>query len=279
MLRSMNELEDYAIGAVDGLIGHVKDFYFDDQTWVIRYLVVDTGNWLMSRKVLISPFAIGQPDWDGRSLPVTLNKQQVKDSPPLDIDRPLSRQSERRYLGYYGYPYYWGGGGLWGAGVYPSLMLTGDFALPPPAIQQAAQEAEAAAELATQDDDIHLRSCKAVVNYHISAKDGEIGHVQGMLVDEQTWAVRYLIVNTSNWWLGHQVLIAPKWISAVNWMEGTVAVNLTRQAVQDAPRYDADARLERAQEVAMHAHYDRPGYWATEAEQQALATVGKGEKP
>ena len=125
MLRSMKNLEDYAIRATDGIIGHVKDFYFDDEAWVIRYLVVDTGTWLSSRKVLISPIAIGRPDWTVRVLPVSITKEQVKNSPDIDTQRPVSRQHEIGHLGYYGHPYYWGGAGLWGDGAYPGMMGTG----------------------------------------------------------------------------------------------------------------------------------------------------------
>src|SRR5665213_2117878 len=125
MLRSMKDLEGYAIRATDGDIGHVKDLYFDDDKWVIRYLVVETGTWLSSRKVLISPFAVGDPDWAARVLPVSITKEQVKNSPDIDTDKPVSRQHEMQYLGYYGYPYYWGGAGFWGAGVYPSMMVMG----------------------------------------------------------------------------------------------------------------------------------------------------------
>ena len=181
MLRSMNDLEGYAIRATDGTIGHVKDFYFDDEAWVIRYLVVDTGNWLSSRKVLISPIAIGHPNWAEKVLPVSITKEQVKNSPDIDTEKPVSRQHEIRYLGYYDYPYYWGGAGLWGAGAYPGMMMTGyaGFASTPRAVRPDAEEAYARAEAARhQDDDPHLRSCNAVMSYHIQATDGEIGHVQ-----------------------------------------------------------------------------------------------------
>ena len=272
MLRTMNDLEDYAIRATDGTIGHVKDFYFDDGAWVIRYLVVDTGSWLLSRKVLISPIAIGHPNWTEKVLPVSITKEQVKNSPDIDTDKPVSRQHEMRYLGYYGYPYYWGGAGLWGGGFYPSLMMPGydGFASTPHAVQSEAEKAFAQAEVARhEDDDHHLRSCKAVKGYHIQATDGDIGHVQGLLVDEETWAIRYIIVDTSNWWLGHQVLIAPQWIQDVSWSDATVSVNLTRQAVKDAPPYDSAAQLDRKQEIGIHEHYRRPGYWADEVKREA----------
>ncbi len=265
MLRTMNDLEDYAIRATDGTIGHVKDFYFDDEMWVIRYLVVDTGTWLLDRRVLISPIAIDHPNWTEKILPVSITKEQVKNSPEIDTQKPVSRQHEIRYLGYYGYPYYWGGAGLWGGGLYPNIMMPGDvgFASTPPAAQSEVQKAYVRAEAARhENEDPHLRSCKAVEGYHIQATDGDIGHVQGLLVEEETWAIRYLIVDTSNWWLGHKVLIAPQWIQDVSWSDATVSVNLTRQAVKDAPPYDSAAQLDRKQETGIHEHYGRPGYWA-----------------
>ena len=272
MLRSMNDLETYAIHATDGDIGQVKDFYFDDNSWVIRYLVVDTGSWLSSRKVLISPIAIGHPNWTEAVLPVSVTKEQVKNSPAIDTDKPVSRQHEIRYLGYYGYPYYWGGVDLWGGGAYPNMLLTDypGFGAVQGAVQPEMEEAYARAEAARhQDDDIHLRSCKAVIGYHIHATDGDIGHVQTLLVDEETWAIRYMVVNTTNWWLDHQVLIPPQWIKEVSWGDATVSVDLTRQAVQGAPLYDSAGLLNRLQEMGIYDHYGRSGYWADEEKRKA----------
>ncbi|MEP7347237.1 MAG: PRC-barrel domain-containing protein [Gemmatimonadaceae bacterium] len=269
MLRSMNDLEGYAIRATDGDIGRVTDFYFDDAAWVIRYLVVDTGSWLASRKVLISPVAIGRPNWTEKVLPVSITKEQVKNSPDIDTDKPISRQHEIRYLGYYGYPYYWGGAGLWGAGVYPGAMMApgyvaGSIAIPrsePSEAEQSIAHAEAARH---QNDDPHLRACKAIMSYHIEATDGDIGHVEGLLVDEETWAIRYIVVNTSNWWMGHRVLIAPQWIASVDWHDATVSINVTRQAVKEAPPYESAAELNREREASLYKHHGRPGYWAAE---------------
>lgn len=271
MLRTMNDLEGYAIHATDGIIGHVTDLYFDDEAWVIRYLVVDTGTWLLSRKVLISPIAIGHPNWTEKILPVSITKEQVKNSPDIDTERPVSRQHEMQYLGYYGYLNYWGGSNFWGGGAYPYTMMPGYEGLvaTPQADRPEEMETLARDEAARhQNDDLHLRSCKEVVGYHIKADDGDIGHVQGLLVDEETWAIRYLIVNTSNWWLGHEVLIAPQWIQDVTWPEATVSVNLTRQAVQDAPPYNSAEQLTREQELDIFKHYGRTAYWADEMERE-----------
>jgi PRC-barrel domain len=272
MLRNLNDLAGSAIHATDGTIGDVTDFYFDDKAWVIRYLVVDTGSWLSSRKVLISPIAIGSCDWAEKVLPVSITKEQVMKSPDIDTAKPVSRQHEIQQLGYYGYPFYWGGIGLWGGGLYPATMTPSypGHVATPYGVQSESEQAFVRAEAARHlNDDPHLRSCDAVMNYHIQATDGDIGHVEGLLVDEKTWAIRYIVVNTSNWWTGHQVLIAPQWIESVSWHDSKVSLNLTRQAVKDAPPYDSAAKLDRKREANLHTHYGRAGYWAAEEQRQA----------
>ena len=140
----------------------------------------------------------------------------------------------------------------------------------PHAEQSGLEKINAQAEAVRhKEDDPHLRSCKAVINYHIQATDGEIGHIQGLLVDEETWAIRYLIVDTRNWWLGHLVLVAPQWIEKVSWSDATVSDDLTRQAVKDAPPYDSMAQLNREQEVNIIKHYGHPGYWEDEVKREA----------
>jgi hypothetical protein len=264
MLHAYKNMKGYVISATDGNIGHVKDVYFDDETWCVRYLVVDTGTWLSSRKVLISPISIGQANWDDKLLPVSITKDQVANSPDIKTQKSVSRQQEILLLEYYGYPYYWGGSGIWGAGVYPNMMLTGyvDLVSPPheyhPEVAKAIEEAKTKKN---QDDDVHLRSCQAVINYHIQATDGDIGHIQGLLIDEETWVIRYMIVNTSNWWLGHQVLIPPHWIEDVSWQDAKVSVNLTRQEVKEAPPYNPAVQVDRKMEMYIYNHYGRPGYW------------------
>ena len=264
MLRSIKDLEGYAISATDGAIGNVKDLYFDDRAWVVRYLVVETGAWLSSRKVLVSPIAVGRPDWARRLLSVRMTKEQVRNSPAIDTDKPVSRQHEMEFSGYYGYPYYWGGASAWGGGMYPNQMMPGNGGYgSPQAIRSEEQAAYARAEEeSNRTEDPHLRSCEAVMKYHVHASDGAIGHVDGMLIDEETWAVRYLIINTSNWWQGHQVLVAPDWIDNVSWRDSKVSVKLTRQAIQDAPAYEQLSTLDRASEKSLYGHYGQAGYWA-----------------
>jgi len=266
MLRSTKDLEGYGIAATDGDIGHVKDFYFDDHTWVVRYLEVETGAWLASRKVLISPISVGEPNWSAKTLPVTLTREQVKSSPDIDTNKPVSRQHEMDYAGYYGYPYYWGGDGMWGGGGYPNMMLPGYEGAGTPASDPKQEGAVPASQRANRENegDPHLRSTSEVDDYHLHATDGDVGHVEGMLIDDKSWAVRYLIVNTSNWWVGHKVLIAPQWITGVSWSDSKVSVNVTREAVKNSPVYHPEVEVSREHEKTLYRFHDRPGYWGTE---------------
>ncbi|MEO8935905.1 MAG: PRC-barrel domain-containing protein [Burkholderiaceae bacterium] len=274
MLRTLEELHDYAIGAVDGAIGHVKDLYVDDEAWVVRYLVVKTGGWLMGKRVLISPMAVGHADWATRQLPVSITMEQVRNSPDIDTEKPVTRQHEVAYSEYYGYPTYWGGMGYWGSGMYPNMIAPGYGGYgSPQAIRGQAENAGVPANADSRADaDPHLRSCAEITGYHLHASDGEIGHVCGMLIDDETWAVRYLVVETSNWWFGHRMLVAPTWIEAVSWEGRTVSVTLTRQTVRDAPAYDPDEGLTRAEETRLHEHYGRTGYWTDADKRQTDAS-------
>ncbi len=256
MLRSVNDLDGFKIGATDGHIGAVSDFYFDDEAWVLRYVVANTNPWLAGREVLISPYSIGQPNWSTKILPINLTKQQIKDSPSLDTNKPVSRQYERSYFAYYGYPYYWGSMGLWGGTNYPGSKVPSSEAngYGYSGYLRAPTDLELNA-------DPHLRSCNAVKGYHIHATDGEIGHVQGFLADDLTWSIRYLIVDTSNWWVGHEVLVSPEWLEDVSWAHRKVTVGLTRQQIKDAPAYNGEGLLDRGAETSIYNHYGRPGYW------------------
>ncbi len=261
MLRRMKDAEGCSISATDGFIGHVKDYYFDDEAWVIRYLVVETGPWLSGRKVLISLMAINQPNWSERIIPVAITQEQVRNSPNIDTDKPVSRQHEELHLEYYRYPYYWSSPGVWGPAAYPNVMQPGAGSGWSAERYRGAQNKSDRAESGPQqNDDPHLRSGNTVMRYYVHATDGDIGHVQGILIDERTWAIRYLIVNTSNWWLGHEVLIAPAWIKNVIWADSKVTVDLTRQQIKDAPPYDPAVSLNLEHEARIHEYYNREGY-------------------
>jgi hypothetical protein len=266
MLRSVKDLEKCSIEATDGVIGRVDDCYFDDEQWVVRYLVVRTGSWFFDRRVLISPLSIRRTGWVSGIVPASITLEQVKNSPTVDTDKPVSRQYEESYYGYYGYPYYWGDMGLWGAQPYPSMMM--------PSLSHTSGEAEIARDQRDKED-AHLRSCNAVSGYHVHAVDGEIGHVCGYLIDEKSWAIRFLVVNTSHWWMGHQVLVASEWIAGVDWALSTVTTALTRQAIKEAPTFDPELLLDDSAERSLYTHYGRPAY----REEAVRAHVAGSSRP
>ena len=164
MLHSVKHLYGSKLGASDGDIGHVKDFLFDDQSWVVRYLVADTGDWLPGRQVLISPHAFVSLDWTGKLLLLRLRRKQIENSPSIELHKPVSRQYEEAYYRYYGWPYYWEGSGLWGLSGFPILEL------PPTPLPG---EPASASGRAPESADAHLRSTQAVNGYHIQASDGD----------------------------------------------------------------------------------------------------------
>ena len=228
MMRSVKSLQGFGIAATDGDIGTVDDVYFDDDKWTIRYLIVDTGGWLTGRKVLLSPRAVSRVNWSERTVQVDVTRQKVEDSASIDTDRPVSRQEESALHAHYGYPYYWGGPMLWGYTSLPMLM-------PPPAVDSTTREIEARIE---QERDHHLRSSDTVIGYDIHATDGDLGHVQDFLFDEEDWSIRMMLVATRTWWPGKHVLLSPRRIDHVDWNEKTVAVNITRAEIENSPEYD-----------------------------------------
>jgi hypothetical protein len=249
MLNKAKTLKGYKLNSRDGEIGKVKEFYFDDRYWTIRYLIADTGNWLTGRQVLISPYALAAVNKEEQHISIDLTKKQIEDGPSLNSDKPVSRQFEQSYYGYYGYPMYWGGPYTWG--YYPNIVRN----------LEKWKEATRA-EKASWDP--NLRSTQAVSGHHIQAADGEIGHVEDFIIDDETWAIRYLIIDTRNWWPGKNVLVSPQWIERVSWDESKVFVNLTRKAIKQSPEYTEESLLTRDYETGLHRHYNRQGYWVDE---------------
>ncbi|HTH50056.1 MAG TPA: PRC-barrel domain-containing protein [Candidatus Limnocylindria bacterium] len=245
MLIKASTLKGYKLHCLDGELGAVREFYFDDQHWTIRYLVANTGSWLTGRQVLISPYALVAVLKADEQIAVNLTKKQIEESPLLNSDQPVSKQFEESYYGYYGWPMYWGGPFVWGAS--PSLVRN------PEMWPEGNQGGKAW--------DPHLRSTHAVHGYHIQALDGELGHVEDFIIEDETWSIRYLVVATRNWWPGKKVLISPDWIERVSWTDQKVFANLSREAIRHSPEYTADSLITREYETGLFGHYQQQGYW------------------
>ena len=248
MLRKTNDITGYTLLASDGEIGRCQDFLFDDRSHAIRYMVAKTAKWLPGRKVVLSPAFLERPDYARRLLPLRLTRKQIEESPPLDEHAPVSRQYESQFHEYYALPFYWTGPGPWT--VHPN----DDGALLP--VSETGEKDSA--EDAQAGEEGHLRSTNEVGGYYIEAVDGEIGHAQDFLVDDVSWTLRYLVIDTRNWLPGRHVLVSMPWLKSVRWADRTIQVDLTRAAIENSPEYDPNRPLEREDEIALHRHYDRP---------------------
>ncbi len=238
MLHDVKELEGYAVGATDGELGFVTDVYFDDLRLTIRYVVVETGSWLRGRKVLISPGAIRRVTWDKEVIAVRLTRQQVKDSPGIETDKPVSRQRE---MSYYRYPFYWQGAYSWAPLVYPLPATDTSTDVPPASAAPGEEDPASSGKRAVDGErvtaDSHLRSGNDVTGHEATASDGPIGSVQSFVFDDESWAIRHLVVNTGNWLPGKRVLVSPAQIQRISWREREVVLDMTRDEVKASPAY------------------------------------------
>lgn len=237
MSINARNLKGAAIIARNGAIGEIDDFYFDDEKWTVRYLVVDTGAWLFRRDVLVSPISIEKVDEANNQVLVNLTRDQVKDSPDIDTQKPVSRQHETAFMNYYGYPYYWGGPYLWGDSAFPATL-----AMPPAVESQIVAATTAKWRESEASYDEHLRSVNEVTGYHIGAADGEIGHVDDFIIDDEDWAIRFIVIKTGGWLSGRKTLVSPQSIEGISWTESKMFVSLTRDQIASSPEYLEEER-------------------------------------
>jgi len=249
MLIEASDIKGFTIAATDGGIGTVTDFLFDDESWTLRWIVVETGTWLSGRKVLLPVSVLGHPDADARSFPVRLTMALVKDSPAFEAHEPVSRQHEERMYGYYSMSPYWGNGFYMGGyGGWSAGMSETHYA-------DARRRQDESYEAQHRDDDLHLRSTDAVTGYNLQATDGAIGHIEGFLIDDTDWTIHFLTVDTKNWWPGKHVLISPRSAISILWSENLVNLDVDRQTVMDSPAYDPSVAVNAEFEARMARHY------------------------
>lgn len=260
MFQRLRQFIGMRIEASDGEIGKITDIYFDDRSWAVRYLVIEAGSWFAERKVLISPISVSRIDWDTRTIAIDLTRRRVEASPPIDTDKPVSRQHEADFSNYYGFPYYWSGPSLWGATSNPAPITP----IPP--------TRNAPGLFGESPLDLKLRSCAEVTGYGLRATDSTIGHLEDFMLDAQTWAIRYLVVDTRHWLPGKHVVIPPQWIKNVDWAQRVVDLDVSSALVKASPEFDPSSELSRAHETNLYRHYQRH-------EDQVPAPVKNGMPP
>ena len=226
MLRSIKQHFGDKLGGYDSEIGHVKDFYFDDTHWAVRYVVVDTGSWIPGRLVLISPHAFDRFPQGGKVLPVNLTRRQIEESPAIGAHKPVSRQYEEEYYRYYGWPYYWQGDAVWGISGLPILSKKSK-----PFRGEASTKSGAKPEWV----EAHLRSARDVIGYQIQTGGEIVGFVTDFMMDGRSWIICHLVVNTGNRFSGNKVLLSPGQVDRISWDESKIFVNVTKEAILEMP--------------------------------------------
>lgn len=250
MLKLGSTLNGYAIEATDGEIGTIDDFLFDDRSWQVRWLVVETGNWLTGRKVLLFPAALSKADHDRRQLPVALTRAQVAASPELSEHEPVSTQMERHLYDYYGWePYAM-------ESAFGSNPLASRYSAPPLFVSTPQGESVVPAK----ECDPHLRSLETVKSYHIVGPNGAIGKVEDLLVDDATWGIPYLVVDTGNWWPGKHVLVSRHALKEISWADREIRADITQTQVKASPPWSALGDVDKDYEKDLHDHYNWPGH-------------------
>jgi sporulation protein YlmC with PRC-barrel domain len=253
MLRSAKQIKGLKIAAEDGEIGKVDDFLFDDREWIIRYMVADTGTWLIDRLVLISPVSLRHPNTDDKVFPVKLTKKQVEKSPGIDTHKPVSRQHENDLVNYYQWPAYWYPGA--GYSLSPMEGYIG-------AVPVIPDDNEIKAGTQKEEGDPHLRSIDEVAGYNVQAKDDGIGHIEDFIIDDDKWNIRYAVIDTSNWLPGsRKVLISPQWIKKISWSASEVKIDLAADKIKNSPEFDTIDKINRHYEEQLYNYYEYPKYW------------------
>lgn len=250
MLRSIKKLVGYNVLAKDGKIGHVEDFYFNDEHWVIRYLIVDIGLWIFGKKVLISPVSfIGEPDWTNSIFPINLTKEQINNSPEISSDKPVSRQKEEEIAHYYSWPVYW-------SAEYPGIYA---YTVHMEVLNKRDGDAKNVPE--KENADIHLRSSNELKGYSIKGMDGDIGQIDDFIVDDMSWEIKYIVIDTKKFLPGKKVIINLSWINDISWIDSSIHVNMTMDEIKNSPEYNPSESVNRKYEEVLYDYYGRPKYW------------------
>ncbi|GGM42743.1 hypothetical protein GCM10011351_30870 [Paraliobacillus quinghaiensis] len=248
------------VSASDGELGGVKDIYFDDKLWTVRYLVVDTRKWLPGKKVLLSPISFDHVDIENGSLNVLASKETIKNAPNRDEDEPVSKQAEMELFNYYGWPNYsFGLGGVvgpgpWGGYTYPQELVD-------------AQNRGVLQDGVSEDDanEPNLRSVNEIdgsfFGYDVEASDGEIGHVTDFVIDDKNWKIYYIVVDTKGLLTSEHILLSTDWISNVEWESKKVSIDLNKEQFKKIKEFKTNEPITRAYEEELYSRLGKAKYW------------------
>jgi len=233
MLWNASSLKGFDISGTDGELGKVSDLLFDDQSWTTKWLVVHTGSWLFGRKVLLPLASLGKPDRDSRHVAVRMTQQQIKDSPKVDTDLPVSQHIEAHVYNYYDQNPFWRSG-FSPMGVPPE----GTTIFAPRTAMIDDPRYDNSTDALPDDGDSSLRSVTEIIGYHMEATDGPIGHIEDFILDDNGWQIKYITLDTKNWLPGQRVVISPHSIRDIDWINRSIYLTIDRAKIKSSPPYD-----------------------------------------
>jgi hypothetical protein len=245
MYCCVRRVEDFAVRSSEGkIVGKVSDFLFDDLSWIIRYLVIDTSKTLGRQQVVVLTLSIAHIDWENRVIPVNLTTHNVKESPEIPAGTPIPRQIEQKIYQYYGRTPYWGAGTSLGAQAIADIVNN--------------QKGGLVDKLTKNVFDSHLRSIQALSMFKMASSTGEIGRIVDFLTESNIWFIRYLVIERSD---RSHVLFSPQWIQEVNWPDEMMVTELNRGLIEKMPSYEYGTPVSRTFEEELFRHFDKTPYW------------------
>lgn len=259
MLRNLKKIFGFTLFGEGQEYGTIKDFYFDEDKMKIRYGIVDTGTWLKNRKVLISPKEFMKPDFEHGVLPVELTKKEIEESPPISKEKPLSQIMEEKVTNYFEWPKYWIGTST-GEPVNANFLL-GEKIKEMRQNKTNKEQREKYIVAREGNKETNLRSSKEVIGYNIKAIDGEIGKLDGLIVEDNYWLIRYLIIDTGKWLPSRKVIFPPEWLEGISWNKEQIIFPFSKEEIRHAPDYDPDVPVSRVYEEKLYEYYQKQKYW------------------
>jgi uncharacterized protein YrrD len=237
MLRRASDIVGCEIISSDGAIGKVYDIVFGED-WVFQYLVIDIGGWFGGRRLALAFDVVEAIDEDQRSIHVPLSKNDIENCPNVASRNTAAEEAEALL------------GKIW-------MWTPNSVAHLPEEIRRVLDSEATVAEKQVAEEHVQsrLRSFRETDGYHIAASDGDIGHLQDLLVDGDTWRIQYLAVNAGNWFFQRNVVIPVQSLESIHWADRRVHLSLLRDEVKHSPEYDPDEPVAQAYEQALRDHY------------------------
>ena len=248
MLVLARSYQGYTLSASDRKVGKITDLYFDEEKWGVRYLVVHVGWPIFGRDALVSPLAVRAVDADFKRVLVNLDIETIENAPPLSPYQPISRQYEAYYHDYYDWPYYWFGDALWGLASTPEQLQL---------IEQSIDQS------LVHNDEVHthLRSIHEIIGYSVMDAQQAIGTIEDVIIESDSWLIRYLVLRSPSWLPSKRHLISRDWVTGIDWSNQEATIELDHSMVEASPEYNPGMLVSRSYENRLYSHYGMETYW------------------